>query len=124
MTDTKQAVKELREALAARAKDAEEFLGTGGMCEPPDDEPLLTASIRHLPAVLDRLEELELEYVDLAGVANEEAERSVRLLDAERARFLEFRAAMAWYAEQYYDHPKSCLSVILARFPVEPEAGR
>jgi hypothetical protein len=128
-SDTKQAVKELREALAVRAKEAEEFLGTGGMCEPPDDEPLLTASIRRLPAVLDRLEELENGWPSpkkVAELITENADlRAER--DAERARFLEFRAAVEEQAKDWSrvgNWGGADLSVLLARFPVEPEAGR
>lgn len=126
-SDIKQAVKELRDALADRAKDAEDFLGTGGMGEPPDDEPLLTASIRNLPAVLDRLEKVddcgEEGACGFSPGCNRHWEERNRELVAERdaalAKFAELREAIQRTSDS--GDCGQALEDDLARFPVEPE---
>jgi hypothetical protein len=180
--DTKQAVKELREALARiNAFPSATISGPAAEQLERAQANIYSVVLANLPAVLDRLEELEgidrphqtrdcffkisrdrykelwetsCEHIgeacEILGIdptkrpadtwtLREAAVRVVAERDAERARFLELRAAMELMRPHHWNEvsgmngenkrtlgfvDEESIRAILTRFPVEPEASQ
>lgn len=109
--DTKQAVRELREALNKAPRRSE----PRGVHDTHQFR-IGKLAIELLPAVLDRLEELEWEntMLKLAEKPVYSRRKLIAERDAIRAKFAEFRAAV----ERIFQYGDSVLDV-LDRFPID-----